>query len=154
WPTAATSGPSWSGSSGATSLALSPTSTASAGRSTSGPPAPDALTRPGCRWRGRPEGPGSPPLPDPVRQRPGPGQCATIPVRHPTGHATGAAMSSAASARLISWVQPIGACQHSLARGGGMPDPEPLLAGLVFPESPRWHGGRLWLADWGTQEIV
>ncbi len=35
-----------------------------------------------------------------------------------------------------------------------MPDPEPLLAGLVFPESPRWHGGRLWLADWGAQEII
>jgi sugar lactone lactonase YvrE len=29
-----------------------------------------------------------------------------------------------------------------------------LLAGLAFGESPRWHGDRLWLADWGTQEIV
>jgi len=35
-----------------------------------------------------------------------------------------------------------------------MPDPKPLLAGLVFPESPRWHGDRLWLADWGAQQII
>jgi sugar lactone lactonase YvrE len=35
-----------------------------------------------------------------------------------------------------------------------MPDPRPLLTGLVFPESPRWHGDRLWLADWGAQEII
>jgi sugar lactone lactonase YvrE len=35
-----------------------------------------------------------------------------------------------------------------------MPDPKLLLTGLVFPESPRWHGDRLWLADWGAQEII
>ena len=29
-----------------------------------------------------------------------------------------------------------------------------LLSGLAFGESPRWHGDRLWLADWGAQEIV
>jgi len=29
-----------------------------------------------------------------------------------------------------------------------------LLDGLSFPESLRWHAGRLWLADWGAQEIV
>src|SRR6266487_6378767 len=30
-----------------------------------------------------------------------------------------------------------------------------LMTGLVFGESPRWwHDGRLWLADWGTQEIL
>ena len=29
-----------------------------------------------------------------------------------------------------------------------------LLAGLGFGESPRWHDGRLWLANWGTQEII
>jgi sugar lactone lactonase YvrE len=29
-----------------------------------------------------------------------------------------------------------------------------LLAGLAFGESPRWHGDRLWLADWGAQEII
>lgn len=35
-----------------------------------------------------------------------------------------------------------------------MPDAKLLLEGLVFPESPRWHGDRLWLADWGAQQIV
>ena len=35
-----------------------------------------------------------------------------------------------------------------------MTNPKPLLTGLVFPESPRWHGDRLWLADWGAQEII
>src|SRR5690349_19524719 len=29
-----------------------------------------------------------------------------------------------------------------------------LLSGLVFGEQPRWHHGRLWLSDWGTQEVV
>ena len=29
-----------------------------------------------------------------------------------------------------------------------------LLVGLVFGESPRWHHDRLWLADWGAQEVV
>jgi sugar lactone lactonase YvrE len=29
-----------------------------------------------------------------------------------------------------------------------------LLTGLAFGESPRWHGDRLWLADWGAQEIL
>jgi sugar lactone lactonase YvrE len=29
-----------------------------------------------------------------------------------------------------------------------------LLAGLAFGESPRWHGDRLWLTDWGKQEII
>jgi sugar lactone lactonase YvrE len=33
-------------------------------------------------------------------------------------------------------------------------DPEVLLDGLAFGESPRWHEGRLWVADWGAQEIV
>ncbi|WP_136622543.1 SMP-30/gluconolactonase/LRE family protein, partial [Mesorhizobium sp. 10.2.3] len=26
--------------------------------------------------------------------------------------------------------------------------------GLAFGESPRWHDGRLWLANWGTGEII
>jgi sugar lactone lactonase YvrE len=30
----------------------------------------------------------------------------------------------------------------------------PLLSGLVIGESPRWHEGRLWFANWGTGEIV
>ncbi len=29
-----------------------------------------------------------------------------------------------------------------------------LTTGIVFPEQPRWHGGRLWVSDWGTQEVV
>jgi sugar lactone lactonase YvrE len=29
-----------------------------------------------------------------------------------------------------------------------------LLAGLAIGESPRWHEGRLWFCNWGTQEIV
>jgi sugar lactone lactonase YvrE len=32
--------------------------------------------------------------------------------------------------------------------------PEVLLAGLAFGESPRWHEGRLWVANWGTQEVL
>jgi sugar lactone lactonase YvrE len=32
--------------------------------------------------------------------------------------------------------------------------PRVLLEGLGFPESPRWHDGRLWFSDWGTDEIV
>ena len=29
-----------------------------------------------------------------------------------------------------------------------------LLTGLVIGESPRWHDGRLWFANWGAEEIV
>ena len=29
-----------------------------------------------------------------------------------------------------------------------------LIAGLAMGESPRWHEGRLWLSDWGAQEII
>src|SRR6184192_1394043 len=42
-----------------------------------------------------------------------------------------------------------------------MPSPESsepplhtLLTGLVFPEQPRWHQGRLWFSDWGTQDVI
>src|SRR5262245_28968809 len=28
-----------------------------------------------------------------------------------------------------------------------------IMTGLMFGESPRWHDDRLWVADWGTQEI-
>jgi len=36
-----------------------------------------------------------------------------------------------------------------------MHDPlEVLTTGLAFGESPRWHAGRLWLANWGAQEVV
>lgn len=35
-----------------------------------------------------------------------------------------------------------------------MTAPRVLLGGLGFGESPRWHDGRLWLANWGTQEVL
>lgn len=35
-----------------------------------------------------------------------------------------------------------------------MAKPQVLLTDLAFPESPRWHEGRLWFANWGTQEVV
>jgi sugar lactone lactonase YvrE len=35
-----------------------------------------------------------------------------------------------------------------------MPELHTLLTGLAFGESPRWHEGRLWVADWGAQEIL
>ncbi|HVH65099.1 MAG TPA: SMP-30/gluconolactonase/LRE family protein [Candidatus Acidoferrum sp.] len=31
--------------------------------------------------------------------------------------------------------------------------PRTAVDGLVVGESPRWHGGRLWFANWGAQEI-
>jgi sugar lactone lactonase YvrE len=35
-----------------------------------------------------------------------------------------------------------------------MQTPQIALSGLGFPESPRWHAGRLWLANWGTGEVI
>lgn len=32
--------------------------------------------------------------------------------------------------------------------------PTTLVTGLAMGESPRWHDDRLWLADWGTQQVV
>jgi sugar lactone lactonase YvrE len=29
-----------------------------------------------------------------------------------------------------------------------------LLGDLAFPESPRWHDGRLWVSDWGANEVI
>jgi sugar lactone lactonase YvrE len=29
-----------------------------------------------------------------------------------------------------------------------------VLSGLAMGESPRWHAGRLWFADWGAQELI
>jgi sugar lactone lactonase YvrE len=39
-------------------------------------------------------------------------------------------------------------------RGSLVPDLHTLLTGLAFGESSRWHGGRLWLSDWGTGEVI
>jgi sugar lactone lactonase YvrE len=33
-------------------------------------------------------------------------------------------------------------------------EPDVLLDDLVFGEQPRWHEGRLWFSDWGTQEVI
>jgi sugar lactone lactonase YvrE len=35
-----------------------------------------------------------------------------------------------------------------------MPEPQILMTGIAFGESPRWHEDRLWLSDWGTQEVI
>jgi sugar lactone lactonase YvrE len=33
-------------------------------------------------------------------------------------------------------------------------DAEVVLGGLVLGESPRWHDGRLWVADWAAHELI
>jgi sugar lactone lactonase YvrE len=33
------------------------------------------------------------------------------------------------------------------------PDLRVIISDLVFPESPRWRGGRLWVSDWGANEV-
>ena len=35
-----------------------------------------------------------------------------------------------------------------------MPDPQTLMTGIAFGESPRWHDGRLWFSDWLAHEVV
>src|SRR5262252_9245707 len=35
-----------------------------------------------------------------------------------------------------------------------LPELKTLLTGLAMGESPRWHQNRLWLSDWGAQEIL
>ena len=37
---------------------------------------------------------------------------------------------------------------------GETAEPRILLSGLAIGESPRWHEGRLWFSNWGTQEII
>lgn len=34
------------------------------------------------------------------------------------------------------------------------PEVRTLITGLAMGESPRWHEDRLWLSDWGSQEII
>ena len=41
-----------------------------------------------------------------------------------------------------------------LSKDFTVPEVQILMAGLVLGESPRWHDGRLWLSDWGAQEII
>jgi sugar lactone lactonase YvrE len=33
-------------------------------------------------------------------------------------------------------------------------EPQTLMTGIAFGESPRWHDDRLWFSDWRTQEII
>jgi sugar lactone lactonase YvrE len=35
-----------------------------------------------------------------------------------------------------------------------MAGPTVLAEGFQFPESPRWHGGRWWVSDWGAHQVV
>jgi sugar lactone lactonase YvrE len=35
-----------------------------------------------------------------------------------------------------------------------MPEPNTLMTGIGLGESPRWHEGRLWFADWIAQELI
>lgn len=35
-----------------------------------------------------------------------------------------------------------------------MSEPEVLMEGIVFGESPRWHEGRLWFSDWGAHQVI
>ena len=35
-----------------------------------------------------------------------------------------------------------------------MPELRVVMSGLTFGEQPRWHEDRLWLSDWGTQEVL
>jgi sugar lactone lactonase YvrE len=33
-------------------------------------------------------------------------------------------------------------------------EPEVLMEGIVFGESPRWHDGQLWFCDWGAHQVI
>ena len=35
-----------------------------------------------------------------------------------------------------------------------MTEPRVVLTGIAMGESPRWHAGRLWFADWGAGEVI
>jgi sugar lactone lactonase YvrE len=35
-----------------------------------------------------------------------------------------------------------------------MPEPESIMSGIAFGESPRWHDGRLWFCDWAASELI
>jgi len=36
---------------------------------------------------------------------------------------------------------------------GNRPELRVIVSDLVFPESPRWRSGRLWVSDWGAHEV-
>jgi len=33
-------------------------------------------------------------------------------------------------------------------------EPEVLMEGILFGESPRWHDGRVWFSDWGAHQVI
>ena len=33
-------------------------------------------------------------------------------------------------------------------------EPEILMEGIVFGESPRWHDGQVWFSDWGANQVI
>src|SRR5437764_7623203 len=33
-------------------------------------------------------------------------------------------------------------------------EPQVVLNGIAFGESPRWHDGRLWFSDWGAKQVL
>jgi sugar lactone lactonase YvrE len=35
-----------------------------------------------------------------------------------------------------------------------MAEPQILMTGIAFGESPRWHDGRLWFCDWAAEELI
>lgn len=35
-----------------------------------------------------------------------------------------------------------------------MGEPDVLMEGIVFGESPRWRDGRLWFSDWGAHQVI
>jgi len=35
-----------------------------------------------------------------------------------------------------------------------MSEPEVLMEGIVFGESPRWHDGQVWFSDWGAHQVI
>jgi sugar lactone lactonase YvrE len=35
-----------------------------------------------------------------------------------------------------------------------MAEPRVVMTGVALGESPRWHDGRLWFADWGAREVI
>ena len=41
-----------------------------------------------------------------------------------------------------------------MSHGPSVRETRTLIRGLGMGESPRWHDGRLWLSDWGTNEIL
>src|SRR6516225_9232174 len=39
-------------------------------------------------------------------------------------------------------------------KDSSVPEVTPLMAGLMFGESPRWRDGRFWVSDWAAHEII